>query len=75
MPKNPRDRTLMNSQHVEMSKIPLKSARQYFRRLSWSIWKKINWKNLLLVVSEILRLLVNKMTRDGKYSLWLKACV
>ena len=39
----------------------------------WSFRKKISSKNSVLVVSEILRLLVNILTHDDKYSLSVKA--
>ena len=37
--------------------------------------KKIRTKNFVLVVSEVLRLLVNILTPDDKYSLSVKASV
>ena len=61
-------RTLMGSQHVKRSKTLLKYPRQYFCQIFYSLWKKISSKNLILVVSEILRLFVNILTPDEKYS-------
>ena len=78
MPKKPRVRTLMDSQHVKGfkgSESLLKSARQYFCHIFWSLWKKISSKNSFLEVSEILRLFVNILTPDDKYSLSVKASV
>ena len=75
MPKKPRVRTLMDSQHVKGSETLLKSARQYFCHIFWSLWKNMSSKNSLLVVSEILRLFVNILTPDEKYSLSVKAGV
>ena len=40
-----------------------------------SLWKKINSKNSVLAVSEILRLFVNILTPDDKYCLSVKASV
>ena len=73
MPKNPRVTTLMDSQDVKGSERLLKSARKDFCHIFWSLRKKITSKNSLLVVSQILRLLVNILTPDDKYSLSLKA--
>ena len=75
MRKKTRVRTLMDSQHVKASKTLLKSARQYFCHIFWSLWKKISSKNSFLEVSEILRLFVNILTPDEKYSLSVKASV
>ena len=66
MPKNTRVRTLMGSQHVKSSKTLLKSRRQDFSHIVWSLWKKISSKNFVLVVSQIL-------TIEEKYSLPVKA--
>ena len=75
MPKNPRGRTLLESQHVKGSQRLLKSARQYFCHIFWSLWKEFSSKSFVLVVSEILRLFVNILTPDDKYSLSVKASV
>ena len=64
-----RVRTLMHSQHVKGSETLLKTLRQNFFHIFWSRWKKINSKNSILVVFEILRLFVNILTPDDKYSL------
>ena len=75
MPKNPCVRTFMDSQHVKVSDTLLKSLRQYFCLISWSLWKKSHPKNSALVVSENVRLFVKKLTPYDKYSLSVKACV
>ena len=75
MPKKPRPRTLMDSQHVKESETLLKSSRQYFCHIFWSFKKEITSKNSILVVSEILRLFVNILTHDGKYFLSVKLSV
>ena len=75
MPKKPRVRTLMDSQHVKVSETLLKSARQNFCHIFWSFRKKISSKNSVLVVSEILRLFVNILTPDEKYCLPVKTSV
>ena len=75
MPQKPRVRTLIDSQHVKGSEKLLKSARQYFCHIFLSLWKEISSKNSVLVDSEILRLFVNILTPDEKYSLSVKASV
>ena len=75
MTKNPFVRTLMDSALVKMSETLLKSARQYFCYIYWSLWEKMSLQNSFLVVSEILRLFVKILTPDEKYSLSVKASV
>ena len=75
MPKKLRVRTLVDGEHVNVSATLLKSARQYFGHIFWSLWKKVSSKNYDLVMSEIMRLFVNILTPDEKYSLSEKASV
>ena len=75
MPKKRRVGALKESQHIKRSETLLKSARQYFRHICWSLWKDIRSKNLVLVVSEILTLFVNILSPNDKYSLSVKASV
>ena len=72
MPKKLRLRTLMHSQHAQGSETLLKYKRQYLCNIFWSLWKKISSKNSFLEVSEVLRLFVNILTPDDKYSLSVK---
>ena len=73
--KKSRVRRLIYSQHVKGSKTLLKSVWQYFCRVFWSVWNKMTLKNSLSVVSETLRLFVNILTPDDKYTLSVKASV
>ena len=75
MLKKPRDRTLMDSQHLKKSERLLKSARHYFYHIFWSLVKEITSRNSVLLVSEISKLFVNILTPDEKYSLSVKASV
>ena len=75
MPKEPLVRTLMDSEHVKRSDTLLKSAQQYFCHIFRSLWKKISSKDSVLVVVIILRLFLNVLTPDDKYSLSVKASV
>ena len=65
----------MDSHHVKVSERLLKSAVQYFCHIFLSLQKEIGSKNSVLVVSEILRLFVNILTPNDKYSLSVKATV
>ena len=73
MTKKPRVRRFMESQHVNGSKRLLQSACQYFCHIFWSLWKEISSKGSVLDVPEILRLLINILTADDKYSHSAKA--
>ena len=75
MPKKPRVRTVMDSQHVKLFETLLKSAQQYLCHGFWSLWTEISSKRFVLVVSEIFRLFVNILTPDEMYSLSVKASV
>ena len=75
MPKMPHLRTIMDSEQVKGSERLLKSARQYFCQIFWSLWQEISSKISNLVVSEILRLFVNILTPNDRYSLSVKASV
>ena len=75
MHTKPRVRTLKQSQHVKGPGKLLKSAQTYFGHLFWSLWKVFSSKNSVLAVSEILRVFVNILTHDDKYSLSVKASV
>ena len=47
----------------------LKSEWQHFHQIYWSMWKQLTYKKFLLVICKILRLFVNRLSADGKYSL------
>ena len=68
MPKMRRVITLMDSQHVKGSETLLKSSRQHFCQIFWSLGIKMSSKNYFLVVTKILRLFINILTHDDKYS-------
>ena len=75
MTKKTRVKTLMDCQHVKESERLLRSPWQYFYNIFWSLLKEISSKKSVLVVSEILRLSVNILTPDDKYSFSVKARV
>ena len=71
MPKTPRVRILMGSQHAKASKTLLNCPRQDFCHIFDSSERKISSENCALVVSEIFKLL----TPDEKSSLSAQASV
>ena len=75
MLKKPSVRILMNSQHVKASERLLKSARQYFGHIFWSLFNEITSKKSVFVVCEILGHFSNILSPDDKYSLSVKARV
>ena len=75
MPKKPRVRTLMDGQHVKGFGTLLKSGRQNFGQIFWSLWKEFTSRNSVLIVSEILRLFVNILTPNEMYCLSVKTSV
>ena len=68
-------RTLMDSEHVKGFETPHRSAQQYFCQIFSSLWKKISSKNSVLVLPEILRVFVNMLTPDDKYSFLVKQSI
>ena len=75
MPKKPRARTTIHSQHFKRSGTLFKSSRQYFCHIFWSVWKKISSESSVLVVTQILRLFVNILAPDEKYCLSKSECL
>ena len=72
MPKKPRVRTLMDTQHVKVSETLHKSAQQYFPLIFSAVLKKISSKNSVLVVYEVLILCVNILAPNEKGSVSVK---
>ena len=48
----------------------MKPAREHFHHIFSSLWGGIIWKKYDLVKFEILVVLVNTFTADGKYPVW-----
>ena len=61
-------RTPFANERVNGFQTLLKSARHHYYRLFFSIRGKLNWKTSPSVWYEILRLFVNALTADDKYS-------
>ena len=75
MPKKHGLRTLLDYQKVRGFETLLRYAQQFLCHIFWSYWKEISYENSVLVVSEMMRLFINLLTPDDKYSLSVKACV
>ena len=58
----------IGSQRVNGSQTLLKSERHYFCNTVALIWDILSWIKLILVTSEMLRLFVDTLTDDAKYS-------
>ena len=69
MRKNPRVRTIIDSQHVKGFETLLKYTRLQFLDIVLLLWNNFSSKNSVLVASEMLRLFHNLWTPDDKYSL------
>ena len=46
----------------------LKSERHHISHIYWSLWRQLSKTKCLLVIWELLRLFVNTLTPNGKYS-------
>ena len=75
MLKKPHVGTLMDSRPVKGTERLLKSAGLELCDIFWSLLKEISLKKSVLKVSGILRLFVNILTPDEKYSPSVKASV
>ena len=62
-----RFRTSFDSQHVNGWQNIVKSAREYFDHIFWSLLTKITSKTSPFWKFEIIEVFVNKLTADGKY--------
>ena len=56
------------NQRVNVFQSLLKLARQHYFPIFSCIWDILSWKKSILVWSDILRLFVNTLTADYKYS-------
>ena len=61
-------RRSFGNQRVNVSQTLLKLARHHYYPIYSCIWDILSWKKSALVWSDILRLLVNTLTADNKYS-------
>ena len=57
-----------DKQHCKSDQTLLKSEQENLWHISWSIWRQLISKECLLVICKVLRLFVNTLTADDKYS-------
>ena len=69
MPKTSHFRGAFDKQYGKRAQTLLQSGRQYLYHIYWSMRRWVSWKKSLLVLCKILRLFVNTLTTDDKYSL------
>ena len=67
--KKLRFRVPFNKQHGKQAQILLKSKRQQFYHIYWSLWRQLSKKKPFLAICQILRVFVNSLTADDNYSL------
>ena len=75
MTKTPHVRKLMDSQHFKKSERLLKCALHYFCHFFFDNSETKSAREVLSVVSKILRIFVNILTPHDKHSLSVKASV
>ena len=61
-------RTRFGKQGLSWFETVLKSVRNHYYHMFPSIWDKLSWKKSVLVKSEVLRLFVDTLTAEYKYS-------
>ena len=67
--KNSCFRSAFEKQHDKQSQTLLKSAWHQLHHVYWWLWRKLSWKNSVLVICKILGLFVNTLAADDKYFL------
>ena len=56
-------------QHVKRSKTLVKCPWQYFYKTCLLLWSKLTWETSLLLIFELLRVFIETLTADHRYSL------
>ena len=59
----------IDKQHDKRPETRLKSKWQHLYHNYWSLWRQLSWEKSFLVICKMLRLFVNTLTADDKYSL------
>ena len=62
-------KTRLEKEHDKQGETLLKSERQHFYHIFGSLWRHLSRTKFLLVICKVLRLFVNTLTADDKYSL------
>ena len=69
MPVKSRFRGVFHNKHAKGAQRLLKSGQRYLSHVCSSLWTEFSRKKSMLVLCKFLRLLVNTLTDDEKYSL------
>ena len=69
MSKKSRFRWPIDRQHGKRAKTLIQSQSQLLYHICWSSWRKLSWKKSRVVTCKVLRIFVNTLTPDDKYSL------
>ena len=64
-----RFRWRFDKEHSQRAQPLLKFERKHLYHIFWSLWRKLSWKNVLFVICKTVRLFINILTADDKYSL------
>ena len=59
----------LDRQHGKRAEALTQYHEQHLYHSHWSVWRLLSWKGSLLVTRKILRLFVNTLNGDDKYSL------
>ena len=55
--------------HVKRSKTLVKSSSEYFYQICLLLWGELTWETSLFLIFELLRVFIQTLTSDQKYSL------
>ena len=66
--KKSRFRGSFERQHRKSLQTLLKSERQHLHHIYWSLWKQLTYKKSLLVIDKILKMFINTLATNDKYS-------
>ena len=69
MSEKPGLRGPFQKKHRKRPQKLLQSWRRQLYHIYWSLWTSFSWKKSVLVICKILRLFLNTLTADDKYSL------
>ena len=70
MPKKSSLKGSFGKQHGKRAQTLLKFAWQHLKQIYWSLWTQLTCKKSLLVICKISTLSPNRLSGDGKYSLF-----
>ena len=72
MPKKSLFRRSVENQHGKCPQTMFKFEGQPVYHIIWSLGSRLSYEKSLLVIWKISKLFINKVSADGKYSLWIE---